>query len=465
MLVREIRGNATVAVVAYGTTAISLRFNNTLVVTPYPMHPLVVARPRYVITDRSASVHIEAPPILDANTALAILSLLAGLITSALASSHFAKKPLAKMYHELYTAPWRHLLFPSLLAAGPAIPIALALYQAVRPSLGAYLLVVGLKLVYPLLHVHFKAYILSKRLSLADKVGVLHTADLFLVFWVVHWAFDPLTNVVAANWELAYMLASIAYAASTFLLVVATFLLPAVLLPFFRLRTPLPVPFALNAELAARRELCQWARGSILRVTLTADGERHSGAVAACNDDVIVLEEGEEEHALPWGRVDSVTAVKEVAEIGREEAKALLAKLRRELMRKVGLKAAKRGYIAAVKRAAPHDYIYVYVNGGGCQAAFDGRLPTVAKEAVGKGGFTVECYGKSIRVDATLAEPSDSVVCYKCRANFDLAIVAQGHYNPVPTGEECMCVRCPTPPKRATAQVAHAARRATPTVE
>jgi len=128
LLAREMRGNATVAVVAYGTTAISLRFNNTLVVTPYPMHPLVVARPRYVITDRSASVHIEAPPILDANTALAVLSLLAGLITSALASSHFAKKPLTKMYHEFYTAPWRHLLSPSLLAAGPAILTALALH-------------------------------------------------------------------------------------------------------------------------------------------------------------------------------------------------------------------------------------------------------------------------------------------------------------------------------------------------
>ncbi|ABO07537.1 hypothetical protein [Pyrobaculum calidifontis] len=280
LLARETRGNATVAVVAYGAPAISIEFNNTLVVTPYPTHPLVVAKPRYIIADKSASANVETLQILDANMAVATLSLLAGVIASALASSHFAKKPLAKMYHELYTAPWRHLLFPSLLAAGPAIPIALALYQAMRPSLGAYLLVVGLKLVYPLLHALFKAYVLSKRLSLADKVGVLHTADLFLVFWVVHWAFDPLTNVVAANWELAYMLASIAYAASTFLLVVATFLLPAALLPFFRLRTLLLlVPFALNAELAARRELCQRARGSLLCVTLTADGERHSGVV------------------------------------------------------------------------------------------------------------------------------------------------------------------------------------------
>jgi len=314
---------------------------------------------------------------------------------------------------------------------------------------------VGPKLAYPLLHALFKAYILSKRLSLADKVGVLHTADLFLAFWAVHWAFGPLTNVVAANWELAYMLASIAYAASTFLLVVATFLLPAALLPFFRLRTLLLlVPFALNAELAARRELCQWARGSLLRVTLTADGERHSGVVVACNDDAIVLEEEEEEHALPWGQVDSVVAVKEVAEIGREEAKALLARLRRELVRKVGLRAAKRGYIAVVKRAAPHDYIYVYVDSGGCRVAFDGRLPTVAKEAVGRGGFTVECYGKSIRIDAASTTPSDGAMCYKCKTNFDLAIVAQGPYNPIPTGEECMCVRCPTPPKRATAHAA-----------
>jgi len=383
LLAREIRGNTTVAIVAYGSTTIE--FNNTLVVTPYPTHPLAVARPRYIITDKSTSANVETLQILDANTAVAAPSLLAGLITSALASSHFAKKPLVKIYHELYTAPRRHLPFPSLLTAGPAIPIALALYQAIRPSLGVYLLVVGLKLGYPLLHALFKVYVFSKRLSLADKVGVLHTADLFLIFWIIHWAFDPLTNVVAVNWELVYILASIAYAASTFLLVVATFLLPAALLPFFRLRMLLLlVPFALNAEFAARRELCRWARSSLLRVTLVADGERHSGVVVACNDDAIVLGEEEEEHALPWGQVDSVVAVKEVAEIGREEAKALLARLRRELVRKVGLRAAKRGYIAVVKRAAPHDYIYVYVDGGGCRVAFDGRLPTVAKEAVGE---------------------------------------------------------------------------------
>jgi len=301
LLAREIRGNATVAVVAYGSPTISIEFNDTLVVTPYPTHPLAVARPRYIITDKSASANVETLQILDANTAVAALSLLAGLITSALASSHFAKKPLVKMYHELYTAPWRHLLFPSLLTAGLTTLIALALHQAVRPSLGVYLFIVGLKLGYPLLHALFKAYALSKRLSLADKVGVLHTADLFLIFWIIHWAFDPITNVVAVDWELVYILASIAYAASTLLLVVATLLLPAALLPFFRLRTLfLLVPFALNAELAARRELCRWARSSLLRVTLTAHGERHSGIVTACNDDVIVLEEGEEEHAMPW---------------------------------------------------------------------------------------------------------------------------------------------------------------------
>jgi len=121
--------------------------------------------------------------------------------------------------------------------------------------------------------------------------------------------------------------------------------------------------------------------------------------------------------------------------------------------------------MVVVKRAALHDYIYVYVDGGGCRVAFDGKLPTVAKEAVGKGGFTVECGGKSIRVDAMLAEPSDGVMCYRCKAKFDLVVASQGRYDPVPTGKECMCIRCPNPPKRATAQAAHAARLAAPTME
>jgi len=55
--------------------------------------------------------------------------------------------------------------------------------------------------------------------------------------------------------------------------------------------------------------------------------------------------------------VYSVTAVKEAAEIGREEAKVLLATLKKELVRKVGLRAATKGYIAVVKRA-PHPTTY-----------------------------------------------------------------------------------------------------------
>jgi len=129
--------------------------------------------------------------------------------------------------------------------------------------------------------------------------------------------------------------------------------------------------------------------------------------------------------------------VEEVAEMGREEAKALLATLRNELMRKARLKAATKGYVAVVKRAAPHDYIYVYVDSGGCRVAFDGRLPTVAKEAVGRGDIAVVCYGKTIRVDATPAEPSDGAMCYKCKANFDLAIAAQGPYNPPQARSAC----------------------------
>jgi len=38
VLVRELRGNATVAIVAYGSPTISIKFNNTLIVSPYPTH-------------------------------------------------------------------------------------------------------------------------------------------------------------------------------------------------------------------------------------------------------------------------------------------------------------------------------------------------------------------------------------------------------------------------------------------
>jgi len=84
------------------------------------------------------------------------------------------------------------------------------------------------------------------------------------------------------------------------------------------------------------------------------------------------------------------------------------------------------------------------VDGGGCQVALDGKLPTVAKEAVGKGGFTVECYGKSMRVDATLAESSDSVTCYKCKTNFDWPLPPKATTTPPPQARSACALDTPS---------------------
>jgi len=72
--------------------------------------------------------------------------------------------------------------------------------------------------------------------------------------------------------------------------------------------------------------------------------------VTACDEDVIVVDSGEGEYVVPWSKVDHVLEAREVADLGRGEAKALL-------------KRAEEGSVVVMHRGGGAPYLYIYAEG------------------------------------------------------------------------------------------------------
>ncbi|ABO07535.1 hypothetical protein [Pyrobaculum calidifontis] len=194
------------------------------------------------------------------------------------------------------------------------------------------------------------------------------------------------------------------------------------MLPLFRLRTLLLfMPFALNYELAAREEFCRRTRSRLVAVALEAEGRVYRGVVTACDGDVVVVEGKEGEYVVPWSKVDHVLEAREVADLGRGEAKALL-------------KRAGRGSVVVVHRGGAAPYLYICAEGRDCEIAFEGRLPVAGGEAVGRGSAVVKCGGKKVRLDAAPGDAAEGTAHYTCPTRFKVAVVALGPTRVEPRG-------------------------------
>jgi len=284
----------------------------------------------------------------------------------------------------------------------------------------AYLLI---KMLYPLMFIYGKLFVLKSGLSLHAKASVFHIVDISWVLWIVHWAFDPLTALSFMYWDrIIQPVASLVFLIILTILIFATpFVLP-LMLPLFRLRTLLLfIPFALNYELAAREEFCRRARSRLVAVALEAEGRVYRGVVTACDGDVVVIDGGEGEYVVPWSKVDHVLETREVADLGRGEAKALLKKV-------------EEGSVVVVHRGGGAPYLYICAEGSDCEVAFEGRLPVAGGEAVGRGGAVVKCGGEEIRLDVAPGDAAEGTAYYKCPTKFKAAVVALGPTRVEPRG-------------------------------
>jgi len=419
LLLRE-SGGAKATVAVYGSARLEIRFNKPLVVEPASTNALIAASPRVVATNETTSANIRVFQIVGMESLFVATSTLAAFFTPSALATYLSKRPLTKMYYHT----GRNYKALSYISLATLIGLGLVGYLTSNRSLTvAYLASFFMaKLLYPLALIAFKRGVAASSLKLHDKITLLNASDVFWTLWVVHWALDPLTAILVTYWELSQSAFALLYTAAVLLIVFAFPILYLTLPRLFKLRTLLLfIPFALNYELAAREEFCMRARSRLVAVALEAEGRVYRGVVTACDGDVVVIDGGEGEYLVSWSKVDHVLEAREVADLGRGEAKALL-------------KSVGKGSVVVLYRGGAAPYLYIYAEGRDCEIAFEGRLPVAGREAVGRGSAVVKCGGEEVRLDAASGDAAEGPAHYTCPAKFKVAVVALGPTRVEPRG-------------------------------
>jgi len=71
------------------------------------------------------------------------------------------------------------------------------------------------------------------------------------------------------------------------------------------------IPFILNAEIVARRELCTMATNAMLKAKLYLEDNSYvEGNVVNCSLDKIVIDNGYERRVFSWGDVSHIKLTK-----------------------------------------------------------------------------------------------------------------------------------------------------------
>jgi len=419
LLLRE-SGGAKAAVAVYGLARLEIRFDKPLTVEPVPSNALNVVSPKIVATNETTTASIHVSQIVGVEPLFTAVSTLAAFFTTSTLATYLSRKPLAKMYHDAGHS-YDTLAFISL-----AVLIGLGLVGYLKDNISLTAVCFAsffmFKLLYPLALIAFKRGIAASTLKLHDKITLLNASDIFLTLWVAHWALDPFTAVLVARWELSQSAFAMLYTVSVLLIVFAFPIIYLTLPRLFRLRTLLLfISFALNYELAAREEFCRRARSRLVTAAFEAEGRVYRGVVTACDGDAVVIDGGEGEYVVPWSKVDHVLEAREVADLGRGEAKALLKK-------------AEKGSVVVLCRGGAAPYLYIYAEGRDCEIAFEGRLPVAGREAVGRGSAVVKCGGEEIRLDAAPGDAAEGTAHYRCPTKFKVAVVALGPTRVEPRG-------------------------------
>jgi len=420
LLLKEDGVKATVAL--HGSVKLEIQFEKPLLVWPVPTNALTAVSPSEIRTNETVATAIRVYQIVVVDSLLAGISALASISVSSALAAYLSRKPLAKMYHGI--GHNRNVLIYITAAAfiTSAYTVAYLINLKGLPAVVQLFLFFMVKFSYPLILITFKRGVAASSLKPQEKITLLNASDIFWILWIIHWALDPLTAILATHWELSQSALATLYATALLLIIYAFPILYFVFPRLFRLRMLLfLIPFALNYELAAREEFCRLARSRLVAVALEAEGRVYRGVVAACDGDVIAVDGGEGEYVVPWSKVDHVLEAREVADLGRGEAKALL-------------KSVEKGSVVVLYKGGAAPYLYIYAEGSDCEIAFEGRLPVAGREAVGRGSAVVKCGGEEIRLDAAPGDAAEGTAHYKCPTRFKAAVVALGPTRVEPKG-------------------------------
>jgi len=299
------------------TTQVSIVFDDALHLVTFPLVPFSDVTPRYIYVEQSLNLtlSVKAPTIAGFLSPLAtVVSVLAGIVSALGIVKYYTRTPVA----DIINFPKLKILRVILLILIFFVVILLFYFPHILPQLlhilsnisSYYTFLLSLMLLYPPYYVMAKIMLLNTMPWRSLTVALMEAYDISIILWGLQWLMNPFVVISSPSLILTPSIALISILAAIiimFYLIISMFHLKisekSKIISMTAMLVIL-IPFLLNAEIIARRELCTMATTAILKVRLYLENNSYvEGFVAKCSLDKIVIDNGRERRVFSWNDI------------------------------------------------------------------------------------------------------------------------------------------------------------------
>jgi len=292
------------------TTRVNIAFDDALHLVAFPLVPFSDVTPRYTYVEHSLNLtlNVNAPTIVAFLSPLvATISVLAGIISALGVAKYYTRTPVADIISFPEVRFFRFTLLVIVLLV-VILPINLFTLNISPRFLHDFF--VPFMLLYPPYYVIGKITILNTLQWRSATVALMEAYDISITLWGLQWLINPFIVISRPSLMLAPPIILLSIIATTMVMFYLLFPVKGKVVSTTTILLML-IPFLLNTEIVARRELCTMITATMLKARLHLEDNGYvEGVIVKCSLDKIIIDNGRERRVLSWGDVRQIELIK-----------------------------------------------------------------------------------------------------------------------------------------------------------
>jgi len=295
------------------TTLVNITFDNELHLVAFPLVPLSDVTPRNAYVKQSLNLTLNVKALTIAgffSPLITIVGVLAGVVSALGIVKYYTRTPVADILS------FQKLKFLRIALLVPVLLVVLLPLYSLSLNVPPEFLhnfLVPFILVYLPYYAVGKTMILNTLQWRTLTVALMEAYDISIILWGLQWIINPFIAIFSQSLILAQSitLISISFAIiAIFYLVFSAFQVRARVVSMTTMLVIL-VPFLLNTEIVARKELCIMTTTTILKAKIYFENNNYvEGIIVKCFLDKIVIDNSRERRVISWGDVKQIELIK-----------------------------------------------------------------------------------------------------------------------------------------------------------
>jgi len=285
------------------TTLVNTTFDRELHLVTFPLVPFSDITPRYIYVKQSSNftLNVKAPTIAGFLSPLAsVVSLLVGIVSALGIVKHYTRTPAT------YIMGFSKLELLRIILLVPILLVVILPFYSLFLNVSLDFLhnfLLPFMVLYPPYYVMGKITIFNILRRKSLTVALMEAYDISIILWGLQWVLNPFITISSSSLILAPSIILFSIIITILLMFYLIFPAKNKAIPTTTIFAVL-VPFLLNREFIARKELCMMATTTILKTKVYLEGNNYvEGVMVKCSLDKIVIDSGRERRVISWSDV------------------------------------------------------------------------------------------------------------------------------------------------------------------